>query len=53
MGWRQTFIYSLFGAILFSLLIVYDTFLISKRLSPDEVHAVVWGSTDHLFLGKN
>lgn len=36
MGWRQSFIYSLFGAILFSLLIVYDTWLISKRLSPDE-----------------
>lgn len=36
MGWRRSFIYSLIGAILFSLLIVYDTFLISKKLSPDE-----------------
>lgn len=36
MGWRQSFIYSLIGAILFSLLIVYDTFILSKKLSPDE-----------------
>jgi FtsH-binding integral membrane protein len=35
-GWRSTFWYSLIGALLFSALIVYDTFLISKRLSPDE-----------------
>ncbi len=41
MGWRQSFIFSLIGAILFSLLIVYDTYLISKRLSPDEVR-VPW-----------
>lgn len=43
MGWRQSFIYSLIGAILFSLLIVYDTYMISKRLSPDEVRVVCVG----------
>lgn len=35
-GWRSTFWYSLFGALLFSALIVYDTWLLSKRFGPDE-----------------
>lgn len=51
MGWRQSFIYSLIGAILFSLLIVYDTYMISKRLSPDEVRAwFVWVVLDDRWM---
>jgi FtsH-binding integral membrane protein len=35
-GWRSTFWYSLIGAILFSALIVYDTWLLSKRFGPED-----------------
>ncbi|GAB5033842.1 transmembrane bax inhibitor motif-containing protein 4 [Nannochloropsis oceanica] len=35
-GWRSTFFYSLFGALLFSALIVYDTWLLSKRFGPEQ-----------------
>jgi len=35
-GWRSTFWYSLIGALLFSALIVYDTWLLSKRFGPED-----------------
>jgi hypothetical protein len=46
MGWQRSFIYSLIGAILFSLLIVYDTFMLSKKLSPDEVGPIAFSKRD-------
>lgn len=35
-GFRQSFLYSLLGAIIFSLYILYDTSLIIRRLTPDD-----------------
>lgn len=48
LGWRQSFLYSLIGTIIFSLLIVYDSWMLSERLGPDD-----WllGSIS-LYLGK-
>jgi len=35
-GWKDDYLYSLFGAIVFSLYIVFDTWLLHARLDPDE-----------------
>ena len=48
LGWRQSYLFSLFGAIIFSLLIIYDTNVISRQLGPDDY---ILGAIS-LYLGK-
>lgn len=37
LGWKPGFIFSLFGAVIFSLYIVFDTWLITTQLGYDDV----------------